>query len=127
MRKIVAIAAGLAFGARRLLEIQRQPRIGKRLRPRHQGGLLENKAQLRARALPSYGAMIGREQARDQTQRRGFAAAAGPQQRDEFAFAHLEAQARQSGHAVGEAFAHCFQREKRHLKFCSEPRMKRRS
>ena len=41
--------------------IQRQPRIGKRIRPGHQGGFLENKAQLRTRALPSDGAMIAPE------------------------------------------------------------------
>ena len=41
-------------------------------------------------------AAVGRDQARDQAQRGGFAATAGAQQRDEFAFATSKAQARKA-------------------------------
>ena len=80
------------------------------IRPWHQGRLLEDEAErasrLAATPTPPAG---GRAQSRDDAERRRFAAARWPEQRDEFAGTNIEIEAIERAHAACVGFAHAAQ------------------
>ena len=101
-------------------ELQRQAHIRGHRRPGHQRRLLEHEADAR---VPASGCGLGPRprdlsagrlaQARDDAQRRGLAAAGRAEQRHELARPHIEAEAVERNHAVGEGLADAVERDDR--------------
>ncbi len=96
-------------------EFQRQIDVGEHRRPRHQRRLLEHEADVLdaalTRAMPRHGAARRLAQARDDAQRRRFAAARRPEQRKELAVTHVEIEIVERDNAAAEHLADAAQRD----------------
>jgi hypothetical protein len=99
----------LALGPRHAGQIERQAHLGHHTRPGHPRGLLEHEAQgvtgafhpLHRLAPQPQPAVGGLQQAGHHLEQRALAAAAGAEQRDEFALGHRQVHRQQGLGAVG--------------------------
>jgi hypothetical protein len=105
------------LAAGRAGKLERQPHVRRHVGPRHQGRLLKHEADAAAaRGLvggpaPSHSAGARLAQARNDAERRRFAAARRAEQRQKLAVAHLEIEAGQRLRAVRKRFRHAVQRD----------------
>ena len=97
-------------------ELERQEHVAEHRRPGHQGRLLEYEADAPAcvRAIsPATAAARRLAQARNNAERRRFAAAGRPEQRQEFAFPHVEIESVERPGAGAKQLADAAQRDNR--------------